>query len=113
MASRPEFVQYVADQLYGAGEIAYRKMFGEYGVYCDGKIFALICDDQLFIKITEAGREVCPELEEVPPYEGAKPYFLVEDVDDRDMLTKLVQETCRELPMPKPKKKRRRRNGEA
>lgn len=47
MASRPEFVQYVADQLAGAGAITYRKMFGEYGMYCDGKIFALICDGQL------------------------------------------------------------------
>ena len=42
MASKPEFVQYIADQLSDAGAITYRKMFGEYGMYCDGKIFALI-----------------------------------------------------------------------
>lgn len=103
MASRPEFVEYAADQMRDAGHITYRKMFGEYGVYCDGKIFALICDDQLFIKITEAGRAVCPELEEAPPYEGAKPYFLVEEIDDREFLTRLVTATVRELPAPKPK----------
>lgn len=107
MASRPEYVQYVTDQLSGAGEITYRKMFGEYGIYCDGKIFALICNDQLFVKITEAGRGLAPNLEEAPPYEGSKPYFLVEDIDNREFLTKFVAETCRELPMPKPKKARK------
>lgn len=50
MASSPEFVQYVADQLSAAGTITYRKMFGEYALYCNGKIFALICDDQLLLK---------------------------------------------------------------
>lgn len=104
MASRPEFVQYAADQLSEAGTITYRKMFGEYGMYCDGKIFALICNDQLFIKITEAGKHLAPNLEEVPPYEGSKPYFLMDDIDNKEFLTEFVIETCRELPMPKPKK---------
>lgn len=107
MASRAEFVQYAADQLSGAGVITYRKMFGEYGMYCDGKIFALICDDQLFIKITEAGKRLAPHLEMLPPYEGAKPYFLVEEMDDREFLTEFVVATCQELPMPKPKKKKK------
>ena len=104
MASRPEFVQYIADQLTDAGVITYRKMFGEYGMYLDGKIFALICDDQLFIKITEAGKRFSPTMGTVPPYEGAKPYFLFEDIDDKDFLIKFVLETCKELPAPKPKK---------
>lgn len=104
MASRAELVEYVADQMRDAGNITYRKMFGEYGIYCGGKMFAVVSDDQLFFKITEAGRAVCPELEEVPPYEGAKPYFLVEELDDREFLTRLAVETCKELPLPKPKK---------
>lgn len=107
MASKIEFVEYVADQLREAGAITYKKMFGEYGVYCDGKIFALICDDRLFIKITEAGRRRWPDLPELPPYEGAKNYFLVEDVDEREMLTELVVATCGELPEPKPKKRKK------
>lgn len=109
MASSPEFVQYMAEQMKDAGNITYRKMFGEYGMYCDGKIFALICDDQLYIKITEAGRKTVPGLTEAPPYEGAKPYFLIEDVDDREQLVKLVEETCSELPLPAPKKPRKKR----
>ena len=108
MASRPEYVQYVADQLAAAGEITYRKMFGEYGMYCDGKIFALICNDQLFVKITKMGKDMAPELETAPPYEGSKPYFLIEDVDNKEFLTKFVNETCKELPMPKPKKAKKK-----
>lgn len=104
MASRPEFVQYIADQLSGAGNITYRKMFGEYGIYCDGKIFGVICDDQLFVKVTEAGKRLGPDLETAAPYEGSKPYFLVENVDDQGYLTRLVTGTCQELPAPKPKK---------
>ena len=106
MASNPEFVQYIADQLAPAGQVTYRKMFGDYGVYLDGKIFALVCDDQLFIKITKAGAALDPQLPKAPPYEGAKDYFLYEDVDDREALIAFVQATCRELPMPKPKKKK-------
>lgn len=104
MASNPELVAYIADQLKGAGTVTYRKMFGEYGMYLDGKILALICDNQLFIKITEAGKAMRPELEQAPPYEGAKNYLLVEDIDDTAALTELVTATCKELPEPKPKK---------
>lgn len=104
MASNVEFVKYVADQLSGAGAVTYRKMFGEYGMYLDGKIFALICNDQLYIKITEAGRRLMPELETAPPYEGAKDYFLFEEIDDKNLLVKLVTATWEELPVPKPKK---------
>jgi TfoX/Sxy family transcriptional regulator of competence genes len=107
MASKPEFVQYITEQLHDAGCVTYRKMFGEYGMYCNGKIFALICENQLFIKITDAGRRLCPELREAAPYEGAKNYFLVEDVDNRDALVSLVTVTCTVLPEPKPKKRRR------
>lgn len=104
MASRLEYVQYVAEQLSGAGEITYKKMFGEYGLYCDGKIFANVSDDQLFVKITEAGRRLFPGLREALPYPGAKDYFLIENVDDRDFLTALTLTTCQALPEPKKKR---------
>lgn len=109
MDSSLEFVQYAVDQMRDAGEITYKKMFGEYGVYCDGKIVALVCDNQLFIKVTEAGKKLCPDFEEAAPYEGAKPYLLVENIDDRELVAKLTAETARELPMPKPKKKREKK----
>jgi len=107
MASHQDFVEYVAEQIGGAGDISWRKMFGEYGVYCSGKIIGLICDDTFFVKITEAGKKLCPELAENSPYEGAKPYLQVEDLDNRELLAQLVTVTWAELPEPKPKKKRK------
>ena len=104
MASKPEFVEYVAEQCRGAGDITYKKMFGEYALYCGGKIFALVCDDEFFVKITAETKESYPDLPEKPPYDGAKNYFLVENVDDRDFLTELVTATCDALPEPKPKR---------
>ena len=84
MACNPDFVQYVADQCAGAGEIVTKKMFGGYCIYCNGKIFGLICNDG----------------------PGAKDYFFIADVDDRDYLAALVRSTCRALPEPKPKKRK-------
>lgn len=106
MASNPDLVQYIAEQAAGAGEITFRKMFGEYGIYCNGKIFGLICDDCLYVKITEAGRKVIKSEMLRKPYEGAKDYFFVPDIDDRDYLSTLVKETFKELPSPKPKRKK-------
>lgn len=104
MASSSDFVQYVADQCSGAGEIVAKKMFGDYGVYCDGKIFGLICDDRFYLKPTKAGRSLLRSVIMCPPYEGAKDYFLIDEVDDRDYLSMLVRESCKELPVPKVKK---------
>ena len=93
MASSKDFVQFVAEQCGGAGEITARKMFGDYGIYCDGKIFGLICDNRFYLKPTEAVRPLLRAVEMRPPYPGAKDYFYIADVDDRDYLSMLVRET--------------------
>ena len=98
MASNPDFVQFIADQCAGAGNIKTRKMFGDYGIYCNEKIFGLICDNGFYIKPTEAGRKLLRTEELRPPYDGAKPYFYIVDVDDRDYLSDLVKATCAALP---------------
>ena len=105
MASNPDFVQYIADQCAGAGEITVKKMFGDYGIYCDGVIFGLICDNRFYLKPTEAGRSLLRSVEMRLPYDGAKDYFFIEDVDDRDYIAELVRVTCKELPLAKPKRK--------
>lgn len=105
MACSEDFVQYIADQCSGAGDIVTKKMFGDYGIYCDGKIFGLICDDCFYLKPTEAVRAMLKRVDERPPYPGAKNYFYMTDVDDRDYLSALVRETCKALPEPKKRKK--------
>ena len=108
MASNTDFVQYIVDQCSGAGEITAKKMFGEYGIYCDGKIFGLICDDCFYVKPTEEGRHLLKRIDMRPPYEGAKEYFYIADVDDHEYLSALVRETCKALPEPKAKKPKQR-----
>ncbi len=107
MASDQDFVDFIVDQLENAGDIRSRKMFGEYAIYCDDKVTALVCDNQLFIKPTEAGRSFIGEVVEAPPYPGAKMSFLIgEELENRDWITELVRITAKELPEPKPKKKK-------
>lgn len=107
MASHPDFVNYVAEQLRQAGVIRSRKMFGEYGLYCDNVFFAVICNDQLFVKATPQGEAAFPALPKAPPYEGARDYIWVEDVDDRDTMTELTRLTCLALQEKPPKKRRK------
>ena len=107
MSTSQNFVNFVLEQIENAGQINARKMFGEYGIYADGKIFGLICDNKLFIKPTESGRKFIGNVVEAPPYPGAKMYFLIEEkIEDRDWLSELVRITVKELPMPKLKKKK-------
>lgn len=104
MASDKNFVDFVTGQINNVGEITAKKMFGEYGLYADGKLFGLICDNKLFIKPTQAGREFIGAVSESPPYEGAKPSFLIEEkIEDSDWLSKLISISLKELPTPKPK----------
>lgn len=111
MGTSKEFADYVCDQLMAAGNISCKKMFGEYGVYLDEKIVGLICDNQLFLKKTEAGQVMIEDhlgtVEEGLPYPGAKPQFLIDSLDDREWLAELLRASYQELPMPKPKKKKK------
>jgi TfoX/Sxy family transcriptional regulator of competence genes len=108
MATKSSQVEYIVEQMQSAGVITYRKMFGEYGIYCNGKIVALVCDDQLFIKPTAAGKKYTGAINEAPPYPGAKPYLLIdENLDDSEWLGELVRITAQELPSQVKKKPRK------
>ncbi|MEG0493293.1 MAG: TfoX/Sxy family protein [Clostridia bacterium] len=105
MASSLDFVVYACEQMRGAGTITYRKMFGEYAFYCEGKVVGLICDNQVFVKHTADGEKLLANAQLAPPYEGAKPHILLEALDDQEFLAAFISATCAALPMPKPKKK--------
>lgn len=110
MASKQATVDFILKQIEGAGVVSARKMFGEYGVYCDGKIVALVCDDKLFVKPTLAGEQFMGHCIEGQPYPGAKPWFLIpsEKWNDSGWLTQLIQVSAAELPLPKSKPVRKR-----
>lgn len=105
MASNIEFVQYVCEQIDKAGFISYRMMFGDYCIYCDKKPVALVCDNQFFVKITPEGEKAFPSMPKAAPYPGAKPYLLVEDIDNAKTAAHLVKLTAKQLPPPKKRAK--------
>ena len=107
MASKKEFLEFVLDQIENAGEITHKYMFGEYAIYSNGIIFALLSDNKLYIKPTESGRAFIKTPEEAPPYPGAKMWFLIEEkLEDRKWLSELIRISLPELPLPKLKKKK-------
>ena len=107
MATQQKTVDFILEQIADAGDVSARKMFGEYAIYCDAKVVALICDDQLFVKPSKNGKAYIGKPVEAPPYKGAKPSFLIsgDEWEDADWLTELIKLTSAELPLPKPKKK--------
>jgi TfoX/Sxy family transcriptional regulator of competence genes len=111
MSSELDFVQFIADQMEAAGKITYKKMFGDYGIYCDGVIFGLICDNKVFIKPTEKGKLFIGDAVEAPPYPGAKNYFLIEDkFEDREWIGELAAITVRALHIAKTTKSKKRKS---
>jgi len=108
MATKQSTVEFLLDQFSDAGDVSAKKMFGEYGVFLQGKMFALICDDSLFLKPTDPGRALISNPIEVPPYPGAKPCFLVpeDEWDNRDFLSALAKATADAIPLPRKKAKK-------
>lgn len=106
MASSIDFVNFVIDQMQEAGNMHFKKMFGEYGIYCNEVFVGCICDNQCFLKVTEPGVSLikCPVYK--PAYEGAKPSLLIENLEDRAFLGQLVKVTSEALAKSPSKKKK-------
>ncbi len=107
MATKQSTVDFILDQVSALPSVRTYKMFGDYALYCNEKVVGLICDDELFIKVTEPGKTfVGDTYQEGIPYKGAKPYMLITDqLDDPEWLCQLLTITAHVLPLPKPKKK--------
>jgi TfoX/Sxy family transcriptional regulator of competence genes len=110
MASKQELVDYITEQMAGGGNLRNRKMFGEYAIYCNEKVIALVCDDTLFLKPTEAGLTLLRQAKHGPAYPGGKPQIIVSEelFDDHEFMASLARETAKALPMPKPKKNKKK-----
>ena len=109
MATKQGTVDYIVDQLVSLNNISTRKMFGEYALYHEGKVVGLICNDTLYIKITEEGiKFVGKYYKEGYAYDGARVTMQIDEdqIDNREWLSELVAITSLNIPMPKPKKSR-------
>ena len=105
MASSKEYLHFILEQLSTLDDISYRSMMGEYILYYHGKIVGGIYDDRLLVKKTRSALECMPAAVCDFPYEGAKEMLLVDEVDNKEFLTKLFEAMYKELPLPKSKRK--------
>lgn len=104
MGTRADSIAHLLDAL-APLPLTARKMFGEYALYLDGKVVALVCDDQLYLKPTPGATAALPDSPTGFPYPGAKLHLLVTDaLDDPDCLVAALNAIARDLPAPKPKK---------
>ena len=105
MASSKEYLHFILEQLSALDNISYRSMMGEYILYYQGKIVGGIYDDRLLVKKTRSALECMPAAVCDFPYKGAKEMLLVEEVDNKEFLTKLFEAMYDELPLPKTRRR--------
>lgn len=104
MASDITTVVFIADQSGLGNRLAYKRMFGEYALYLNAKVVALVCDNQLYLKPTDAGRALLGSPTEAPAYPGSKNYFLLEEeLENPALLRRAFEVTESALPPAKPK----------
>ena len=90
MASSKDYLEYILDQLSGLDDITYRPVMGEYIIYYRSKVVGGIYDDRFLVKPVKSAVAMMPDAESELPYEGAKEMLLVDDVEDREFLCKLL-----------------------
>ncbi|MEN9307606.1 MAG: hypothetical protein RL173_1538 [Fibrobacterota bacterium] len=111
MATSPSTIEQILSNLGDAIEVDARKMFGEYGLFLDGKMVALVCDDTLFVKSSPAGLELLGDHECAAPYPGAKELPVVSErfMQRRGSCAELFRVTWEALPVPKKKSATKKR----
>ena len=105
MASSKEYLEFILDQLSELDDISFRTMMGEYIIYYRSKVIGGIYDDRFLVKPTRSSLAMMPYTDMELPYEGAKEMLLVDDVENRGFLKKLLESMYNELPAPKKKRK--------
>ena len=103
MASKKEYLDFILEQLSDLDEIGYRSMMGEYILYYRGKVVGGIYDNRFLVKPVKSAVALMPNAEMELPYKGAKEMLLVDDVENREFLRKLLEAMYEDLPAPKKK----------
>ena len=97
MPSTQDYCDFVLDQLSLLSDITTRKMMGEYIFYYKGKVFGGIYDNRFLVKPVETAKKMMPSAPLEVPYPGGKKMLLVEDIDNREFLKKLVESMVSDL----------------
>lgn len=105
MSTALDYIEYVCEQISDAGEIRYKKMFGEYMVYVNNKPVITVCDNTCFVKPLDVIAPMMTEAEKGYPYDGAKECYIL-DIDNSDLAKDVIIELEKATPLPKPRKKK-------
>ena len=95
MATTKDYRDFILEQLNLLDNITCKSMMGEYLLYYNGVLFGGIYDDRLLVKIVDNNKKY--NMQESIPYESAKPMYLVDNVDDQEVLRNIVLDTCKDL----------------
>ena len=95
MATTKDYRDFILEQLNLLDNITCKSMMGEYLLYYNGLLFGGIYDNRLLIKIVDSNKKY--NMQESIPYESAKPMYLVDDVDNQEVLRDIVLDTCKDL----------------
>ena len=95
MATTRDYRDFILEQLSLLDNITCKSMMGEYLLYYNGLLFGGIYDDRLLVKIVDGNKKY--NMQESIPYESAKPMYLVDDVDNQEVLRNIVLDTCKDL----------------
>lgn len=104
MASSKGYLDFILEQLSELEDVSYRAMMGEYIIYYRGKVMGGIYDDRFLVKPTKSAVAMMPNASMEVPYDSAKEMLLVDDVENKELLSELLEAMYEELPAPKKKK---------
>ena len=99
MATSKEYKNFILEQLDSLDNITCKAMMGEFLLYYNNILFGGIYDNRLLVKIVDTNKKY--NMSEQIPYESAKPMYLVDDVDNKELLKEIVIKTCKALPIKK------------
>ena len=99
MATSKEYRDFILEQLNLLDDITCKSMMGEYLLYYNSILFGGIYDSRVLVKIVDSNKKY--NMKEQIPYKGAKPMYLIEDIDNKELLKEIIIETCKNLPIKK------------
>jgi DNA transformation protein len=84
MKASPEYLDFIMDRLSPIGGIRSRAMFGGYGIFYEGSMFALIAEGTLYFKVNESNRAMYRKAQSKPFPHGISYWEVPTEVIEED-----------------------------
>lgn len=107
MATSREYALFVENLFRGVEGFSMKRMFGEYGIYLQGRVLGFLCDEQILLQDTPTARKLLPNAERKELFPGSKLFIIFSDEGNHHLLQSVAQAMWEELPVPKPRKSRK------